>query len=111
MALLKLKLVEPTDNPVESKMFNIFDDYLHPYSVRSLVSTVEAIIDMLPEKKMPWHPASLLVPMCVELAEQIPYHHPSQHKLVRLIMRLGGSTKFWQDFSVYLTDCWGSEPF
>lgn len=81
----------------DDKVFIILRDFLQPSSSLSLKSTVEAIIDLLPDNALSnevWSFGSV----CFELAEQIPYYHPSQQKLARLLEELVESDKITEQF-------------
>lgn len=75
------------------KVFVILRDLLQPDTTLSLESAAESVLALLPEKA----PLSTEIwsfgEVCFELSEQIPYHHPSQLKLARLLEYIGRSTK------------------
>lgn len=75
------------------KASSILRDYLQPDTALTLDSAVQSSLDILPDK--PAHSTDVWVfgEVCIELAEQIPYHHESQLKLAGLLERLGASTK------------------
>lgn len=78
----------------ESKVFLILRDYLQPDSKTSLESAVQSILSLIPENASMSNEVCLVGEVCLELAEQIPYHHPSQLKLVRIVEELSRSAKF-----------------
>ncbi|KAI9860061.1 MAG: hypothetical protein M1813_006409 [Trichoglossum hirsutum] len=82
-----------TSSSSTDKIFIILRDFLQPDAALSLESTAKSILDLLPEEA----PLSTEVwsfgELCFELAEQIPYYHPSQIKFARLLEYLGRSTK------------------
>ena len=95
MSELKLTLEDyPTKVIAMDRTYEILHDYLQPNSVLSVEAIRDQIIALLPDKA-PMSPEMLaVVRTFLELAEQIPYHHPSQLKLVDLLVYLGQSTKF-----------------
>ncbi|GIJ91228.1 hypothetical protein Asppvi_010193 [Aspergillus pseudoviridinutans] len=88
----------------QEKVFQILNDYFHPDTKTPLDSAVHSILALLPEKE----PLSTEVwdvgVVVLQLAEQIPYHHPSQIKLARLMEELTRSPKFTTELSE--TDVW-----
>ena len=95
MSSLDLKMEVPTDTFCE-RLFPILRGFLQPDTTTTLELTANSILDLLPEN----HPHSSDVlsfgELCIELVEQIPYHHPSQLKLAGLVEYLGMSTKLGQ---------------
>ena len=81
-------------DPYSLKTFAILRDYLEPDTQSSLESTACSILNLLPEKD-PNHGIEVrsFSDLCIEIAEQIPYHHPSQLKLVELLAYIGMSEK------------------
>ena len=98
MSSLNLYLHDEKDSypvdPYELKTFAILRDYLEPDSQLRLESTAASILNLLPEKD-PNHGSEVydFSGLCIELAEQIPYHHPSQLKLVELLAHIGMSDR------------------
>ena len=92
MSSLDLKIEIPTD-ALTYKFFCILRDYLQPNTTLTLHSTALSVLELLPDG----HPQSMDVGFfgdtCIELAEQIPYHHPSQIKLAGLLEYVGNSEK------------------
>ena len=76
------------------KTFPILRDYLEPGTHLTLESTARSILNLLPEHD-PYHSIEefCFSGLCIEMAEQIPYHHPSQLKLVELMRYIGMSEK------------------
>ncbi|KZF26977.1 hypothetical protein L228DRAFT_265324 [Xylona heveae TC161] len=77
------------------KAFNILRKYLEPDSEVSIDKTAIQITDMLPSSggKEYGKGDSSFAYLVIEIAEQIPYHHLSQVKLVWLVQRLVLSAK------------------
>jgi hypothetical protein len=102
------RYVETTEYSQE-KVFQILNDYLRPDTKTSLDSVVHSILALLPEKE----PLSTAVwsvgEVVLQLAEQIPYHHPSQIKLARLMEELTRSPKFATELSELVS--WHEEGF
>ncbi|KAK2764606.1 hypothetical protein FQN54_009301 [Arachnomyces sp. PD_36] len=73
--------------------FLILRDFLQPNTARSLESVVDYLADMLPENAHLSSEMYSLGVICVDMAEQIPYHHPSHQKMARLLEKLGQSVK------------------
>ena len=81
-------------DPYSLKTFAILRDYLEPDTQLTLESTAGSILNLLPEKD-PHHGIEVrsFSDLFIEMAEQIPYHHPSQLKLVELLAYIGMSEK------------------
>lgn len=77
----------------ESKVFLILQDYLQPDSKTSLESAVQSILSLIPENASLLTEVYYLGLVFLELAEQIPYDHPSQIKLARVVEELSRSAK------------------
>lgn len=77
----------------DEKVFVILRDFLQPDTTLSLVSAMESITEILPEGAPESTEVWSFGTICLDLAEQIPYHHPSHQKLARLLEYLGESTK------------------
>jgi hypothetical protein len=102
MAALNLEIDEtdPTLKEVHGrysdwKAFGILTRYLEPGSDLSDEQATELLYDILPSpenKELSSQPAML---GCVrhDIAKQIPYHHPSQIRLLNLFKRLGKTDK------------------
>lgn len=98
MAALNLVMEEFSDDPkkakdVDQQAFTILRDFLQPDSKTSLNSASTSVLAFLPDKDPDGSSVSLFGEVCIELAEQIPYSHPSQLKLVRLLQELSTSPK------------------
>lgn len=68
------KTVGTTDYS-DTKVFLILQDYLQPDTEMSLDSTVQSILALLPDNASLSNEVNNLGEVCLELAEQIPYHH------------------------------------
>ena len=97
MSSLHLRLGDDEDpfapGSYETKSFAILQDCLQPDTRLSQESTANSILDLLPENEP--YPGNVwdFGGLCIELAEQIPYYHPSQLKLAELLRYIGMSTK------------------
>lgn len=89
----------------DTKVFRILEDFLQPDSKKSLVSTVQSILALIPENASLSTEAYAVGEVFLELAEQIPYQHPSQIKLVRVIEQLSRSAKVTDE-----PDPWVNSP-
>jgi hypothetical protein len=83
----------------QEKVFQVLNDYLQPDTKTSLDSTVHSILALLPEKEPLSTEVWSVGEVVLQLAEQIPYHHPSQIKLARLMEELTRSPKFTTELS------------
>ena len=95
MSSLDLKMDVPTASFCEN-LFPILLGCLQPDTAMTLKSTANSILDLLPEKDPNSTDVWSFGELCIELAEQIPYHHSSQLKLAGLLECLGKSTKLGQ---------------
>ena len=94
MAALKFEMEDIADHEVTEKTFHVLRDFLQPDSASTLESTARILLDLLPaEKTVGSDELMFLNNVCIEFAEQIPFSHPSQHKLAALMECLAGSTK------------------
>ncbi|KAL2841845.1 hypothetical protein BJY01DRAFT_236210 [Aspergillus pseudoustus] len=90
--------LEKSSNPtsLDFRVFQVLNDFLQPSTTTSLDFAVQAILALLPENAPEssevWSAGSVFV----EIAGQIPYHHPSQLKLATLIEELSNADKFTQ---------------
>ena len=93
MSSLNLKTEDP-DDEICVKTLHILQDFLQPSSRLTVQSAAQSILKLLPGND----PYSIEVMefggTCIEVAEQIPYHHPSQIKLADLIEELGDYPAF-----------------
>jgi hypothetical protein len=92
------RYVETTEYSQE-KVFQVLNDYLQPDTKMSLDSAVHSILALLPEKEPLSTEVWSVGEVVLQLAEQIPYHHPSQIKLARLMEGLTRSPKFTTELS------------
>jgi hypothetical protein len=106
MAALNLVMKDFSDDPRKSKdldqqAFAILRDFPQPDSRTSLNSASTSILALLPDQDPYGMPVWRLGELCIELAEQIPYSHPSQLKLklVRLLQQIGSSPKLMTNVS------------
>lgn len=72
--------------PTDYKTFLILQDFLQPHSTVIFKDAIGRLIDISPDGDM-----RFINSVCLELAEQIPYSHPSQAKLARLLWGVGRS--------------------
>ncbi|KAI9847730.1 MAG: hypothetical protein M1837_001978 [Sclerophora amabilis] len=96
MASLDLKVEDASGDILTEKTFHLLRGFLQPDTSLTLDSTAQSILDLL----SPYAPHSTEVwvfgETCIELAEQIPYYHPSQLKFAELLEYLGQSAVFGQ---------------
>ncbi|KAK2768831.1 hypothetical protein FQN54_000691 [Arachnomyces sp. PD_36] len=76
-----------------SRVFLILRDFLQPRSSKSLDETVKSILNLLPENAPESDEVWCVGQVILELADQIPYYHPSQVKLARVMEQLCRSKK------------------
>lgn len=97
MAFLELTIEDfsKTSEPqaVDQQAFLVLRDFLQPDSETALNVASASILNMLPEEDPKELSILSLSELCIELAEQIPYSHPSQMKLVRLLQQVAQSPK------------------
>lgn len=97
MYSLDLK-TEDSGWPIPDKIFSLLRDYLQPDSTMTLEFTARSLEDLIPVNS----PLSTEVldfgDSCIEVAEQIPYHHPSHLKLAGLLEYLANSPKLGQAY-------------
>ena len=92
MSSLDLKIEIPTD-ALTYKFFDILRNYLQPNTTLTLHSTALSILELLPDNDPQSIDVGSFGDTCIELAEQISYHHPSQIKLAGLLEYIGNSEK------------------
>ena len=92
MSSLDLK-VEPPLSTLEGKLFPILRDFLQPDNTLTVDSTAVKVLALLPAADPHSTDIWSFGRLCIELAEQIPYHHPSQLKLSALFESLSRSTQ------------------
>jgi hypothetical protein len=78
----------------EAKVASILRDFLQPDSKTTLQSAAQSLLVLIPSNASSNAEVRSFGDICVELAEQIPYDHPSQLKLVGLLQYLSTSPKF-----------------
>ena len=93
---LVLKMEAPPGDPIPDKIFSLLREFLQPQSRRTLESVARLIIETLPDKAPQSREVWAFGESCIEIAEQIPYSHPSQLKLAGLIEYLANSVKLGQ---------------
>ena len=84
-ARLDLKLEDPGDDLLSDQAFDILRDTLQPDSETPLETAVQKIVALLPEGKPYSREVGVFLETCYELADQIPYSHPSMTKLTTLV--------------------------
>ena len=92
MSSLDLKIEGP-EGAFGNEIFHLLRRFLQVEKAVTMESTAHSILALLPENGSRSTDVWIFGEICIELAEQIPYHHPSQLKLVRLLEDLGMSTK------------------
>lgn len=91
--LLDLKLEDSPSGPIPDKYFELLRDYLQPDSTLTMESVARSLEDLLPENAPQSPEVFGFGETCIEVAEQIPYQHPSQLKFVGLLEYLANSPK------------------
>ncbi|BCS18854.1 DUF3632 domain-containing protein [Aspergillus puulaauensis] len=84
----------------DDKFFLILNDFLQPETTKSLNETVQSLLALLPENAPGSGEIYSAGEIIIEIAEQIPYSHPSQWKLIALVEQLSTKDKFlskWPD--------------
>lgn len=74
--------------PTDYKTFFILQGFLQPHSTVALKDAIDRLIMFSLTGDM-----RFINSVCLELAEQIPYSHPSQAKLARLLWGVGRTEK------------------
>lgn len=108
MAALHLVIEDYSTDPEKSKdldqqAFPILRDFLQPDSEQSLNPTSISILTLLADEDPNGKPMLFLGELFIELAEQIPYSHPSQLKLARLLQQMSLSDKVISNVSSICT--------
>ncbi|KAJ5825489.1 hypothetical protein N7474_002627 [Penicillium riverlandense] len=107
MSALKFKLEpdglgRPLDQPSEIKepslaqtydAFQIFNEYLQPDTKTSHDSAVESLLALVPKADNDQE-VMTIINVVLELAEQIPYYHPSHIKLARIMEEFSCHSRF-----------------
>lgn len=75
-------------------MATILRDYLQSDCKFSIDDIGDSIIALVPTKSESSDEVYSFARLCVEIAEQIPYDHPAQTQLIRLLQYLSRSPKF-----------------
>lgn len=78
----------------EARVAAILRDFLQPDTKLSLKDAAEALLVLIPTDASDYAEVFSFGEICVELAEQIPYRHPSQLKLTQLLHYVSRSPKF-----------------
>jgi hypothetical protein len=98
MASLKFQMEDPRgESVIYDQTFDLLCNFLQPKTTSRRESTAQVILKILPENTPYSMDVAMFSDACIEVAEQIPYHHPSQLKLVDLLEYLGRSTKLVVD--------------
>ena len=84
-ARLDLQLEGPGDDPLSDQVFDIVRDTLQPDSELDLETVAQRIEALLPEGKPYSREVGTFLETCYEVADQIPYSHPSMTKLISLV--------------------------
>jgi hypothetical protein len=87
-------------NYSEAKVAAILRDFLQPDTKTSLQEAASFLLAPIPANASGHAEVCSFGGICVELAEQIPYHHPSQLKLVQLLHYLSRSPKFMDKYHI-----------
>lgn len=77
----------------DESVFIILRDFLQPNTALSLELVVKSLSDLLPDNASESTEVYSFGAVCLDLAQQIPYHHPSHQKMARLLESMGSSTK------------------
>ncbi|KAL1872447.1 hypothetical protein VTK73DRAFT_1525 [Phialemonium thermophilum] len=77
----------------DRKIFAILSDFLQPYSQMTISSAATAVLDLLPSNAPLSTEVWVTGELVLELAEQIPYNHPSQVKLAKMMEQMRWSSK------------------
>jgi hypothetical protein len=84
-ARLDLQLEEAGDDPLSDQVFDIVRNTLQADSELPLETAVQEIGTLLPEGKPYSSEVGTFLETCYEVADQIPYFHPSMTKLTTLV--------------------------
>lgn len=76
-------------NPPDYMIFIVLQDFLQPTSSISTCDAVDCILGIFPSGI---DQRGSIIGVSLELAAQIPYYHPSQQKLARLLWAVGTNT-------------------
>lgn len=83
----------------DARVAAILRDFLQPDTKLTVLEAAKAILVLIPANASEYAEVCSFGEICVELAEQIPYHHPSQLKLAQLLHFLSTSPKFMYKFT------------
>lgn len=84
----------------EARVAAILRDFLQPETKLSLQEVAKSILVLIPANAAGNAEVFSFGEICVELAEQIPFDHPSQLKLAQLLHHLSMSPKFMYKYSL-----------
>lgn len=93
MSALDLKIEKPAST-ITLEAFHILRDFLQPDSRFTVKEAVRSALALLPNDAQNSDVIWSFGMTCIDIAEQIPYHHPSHMKLAALFEELGKSSKF-----------------
>jgi len=82
---LSLRLEEPGDDTLNDQVFGILQTTLQPDCPISLDTAVDQLVGLLPSGQTYTSEVTTFLCCCYEVAEQIPYSHPSMDRLVTII--------------------------
>ena len=86
--------IERDDDGFSDEIYYLIRDFVQPKSTLTLEATTRYLKDLLPHRDQDSDEVWSFGETCIEIAQQIPYQHPSQLKLVGLLEHLGKSLKF-----------------
>ncbi|KAL8831639.1 MAG: hypothetical protein Q9191_000753 [Dirinaria sp. TL-2023a] len=92
MSSLKLKIEEPAPK-ITVETYHILRDFLQPSSRMTVVNAAKLVLDLLPEEGAESDIVWSFGETCIEVAEQIPWHHPSQFKPAAFFEEIGRFSK------------------
>ena len=94
MSSLSLEIEDSSGHALTDKTYHILRDFLQQDSRLTIEDAAQAVLTLLPENAPLSTEVWEIGEICIELAKQVPYYHPSQLKLAELFEKLGKSTKF-----------------
>ncbi|KAH8898656.1 hypothetical protein GQ53DRAFT_836754 [Thozetella sp. PMI_491] len=94
----------------EAGVATILRDFLQPNTKLSPQDAAKSLLTLIPANAPGNAEVCSFGEICVELAEQIPYHHPSQLKFTQLLHVLAMSPKFMYKYSLIPGEE-GHQPF
>ncbi|CAK7223815.1 hypothetical protein SCUCBS95973_005310 [Sporothrix curviconia] len=101
MSALHLTRYKGGTGYTDAKIAAILCDFLQPDTRLSHDEVIASILPLIPENATASAEVGSFSEMCVELAEQIPYQHPSQLKFAaQLLSQLGKSPKFTSKYPI-----------